>query len=231
MGVLVAGGTGALGRAVVASCSTSGYDCALTWVVEGERRRAEQEFGERADADPRRPARPGGGGGAVAEVDELEAVVNLVGGFATGGRVHETDPSEFARMLELNLTPAFNLARAGMPRMIERGGGAFVGVSAQSALKPFAGAAGYITAKSAVLAFIRALDAEYKRRRHPLQRDPAERDRHAGEPRRRARRGPLEVGAAGGDREGRPLPRVGRVGAHDGRRDPGLASLPYQSFG
>jgi NAD(P)-dependent dehydrogenase (short-subunit alcohol dehydrogenase family) len=66
-------------------------------------------------------------------------------------------------MLELNLTPAFNLARAGMPRMIERGGGAFVGVSAQSVWKPFAGAAGYITAKSAVLAFIRALDAEYKR--------------------------------------------------------------------
>jgi NAD(P)-dependent dehydrogenase (short-subunit alcohol dehydrogenase family) len=65
-------------------------------------------------------------------------------------------------MLELNLMPGYNLARAAMPHMIERDGGAFVGVSAQSIWKPFAGAAGYITAKAAVLAFIRALDAEYK---------------------------------------------------------------------
>ena len=48
-------------------------------------------------------------------------------------------------MLELNLMPAFNLARAAMPRMMDRGGGAFVGVSARPALRPFPGAAGYIT--------------------------------------------------------------------------------------
>ena len=35
--------------------------------------------------------------------------------------------------------PAFLLARAAMPRLIERGGGAFVGVSARAALRPFAG--------------------------------------------------------------------------------------------
>jgi len=49
-----------------------------------------------------------------------------------------------------------------MPRLISNGGGAFVGVSARPALQPFAGAAGYITAKAGVLAFIRALDAEYR---------------------------------------------------------------------
>ena len=162
MGVLVAGGTGALGQAVVAELLESGYECAVTWVVERERRRAEEEFGDRAALIHADLLEPDGAAGAVAEVEELEAVVDLVGGFAMGGLVHETDPADFARMLELNLTPAFNLARAGMPPMIERGGGAFVGVSAQSALKPFPGAAGYITAKAAVLTFIRALDAEYK---------------------------------------------------------------------
>ena len=65
-------------------------------------------------------------------------------------------------MIELNLTPAFLLARAAMPRLIERGGGAFVGVSARAALRPFAGAAGYIAGKAALLAFVQALDAEYK---------------------------------------------------------------------
>ena len=105
---------------------------------------------------------PEGATRAVAAVDDLEAVVNLVGGFASGGRVHETDPADFARLLRLNLAPGFNLARAAMPRLIERGGGAFVGVSARPALRPFAGAAGYITSKAAVLAFIQALDAEYR---------------------------------------------------------------------
>ena len=49
-----------------------------------------------------------------------------------------------------------------MPRLVERGGGAFVGVSARAALRPFAGAAGYIAGKAALLAFVQALDAEYK---------------------------------------------------------------------
>ena len=162
MGVLVAGGTGALGQAVVAELLDSGYRCAVTWVVESERRRAEEEFGDRAPLIHADLLDPAGVAEAVAAVEDLEAVVNLVGGFATGGRVHETEPQQFARMLELNLTPAFNLARAAMPHLIERGGGAFVGVSAQSVWRPFPGAAGYITGKAAVLGFIRVLDAEYK---------------------------------------------------------------------
>src|SRR5437764_118401 len=48
------------------------------------------------------------------------------------------------------------------PAVLVAGGGAYVGVSARPALQPFAGAAGYITAKAGVLAFIRALDAEYR---------------------------------------------------------------------
>jgi NAD(P)-dependent dehydrogenase (short-subunit alcohol dehydrogenase family) len=162
MGVLVAGGTGALGQAVVEELLDSGYGCAVTWVVEDERERAEAQFGDRAPLIHADLIDPAGAAEAVAAVDQLEAVVDLVGGFAMGGRVHETDPADFERMLALNLRPAFNLARAAMPRMVERGEGAFVAVSAQSVLKPFAGAAGYITAKAAVLAFIRALDAEYK---------------------------------------------------------------------
>ncbi|MGH2803768.1 MAG: SDR family oxidoreductase, partial [Thermoleophilaceae bacterium] len=100
---------------------------------------------------------------AVASVPELEAVVNLVGGFADGPRVHETDPKEFERLMRLNVTPLFLLARAAMPRLVERGGGAFVGVSARTALRPYPGAAAYATSKAAVLALIQALDVEYRR--------------------------------------------------------------------
>jgi NAD(P)-dependent dehydrogenase (short-subunit alcohol dehydrogenase family) len=107
-------------------------------------------------------AAEGGAEEAVAAVDDLEAVVNLVGGFASGPRVHETDWEDFEGMLRLNLAPAFNLARAAMPRLVERGGGAFVAVSARAALRPFPGAAAYVTAKAAVIAFVQALDADYR---------------------------------------------------------------------
>ncbi len=163
MTVLVAGGTGALGTAVVQELLDAGYGCELTWIVDVERERIESALGDRVSlvrADLTDP--DGGVAAAVADVDDLEAVVNLVGGYSSGPLVHETDPADFRRMIDLNLTPAFLLAREAMPRLVERGGGAFVGVSARAALRPFAGAAGYIAGKAALLAFVQALDAEYK---------------------------------------------------------------------
>jgi NAD(P)-dependent dehydrogenase (short-subunit alcohol dehydrogenase family) len=163
MGVLVAGGTGALGIAVVRELLDAGYDCTVTWIVERELERAQEELGDRVAfvrADLIDPA--GGAADAVAAVDDLEAVVDLVGGFSSGALTHELEWEDFDRLMRLNLSPAFNLARAAMPRLLERGGGAFVAVSARPALRPFAGASSYVTSKAAVLAFIHALDADYR---------------------------------------------------------------------
>jgi NAD(P)-dependent dehydrogenase (short-subunit alcohol dehydrogenase family) len=159
MSVLVAGGTGYLGTAVVRELVSSGYSVTATWIVEKERERLESQDVELVQADLFDAAATEA---AVASVPDLEAVVNLVGGYAEGKRVHETDPDDFERLLRLNVRPAFLLARAAMPRLVERGGGAFVGVSARAALRPFPGAAGYIASKAALLALIQALDAEYK---------------------------------------------------------------------
>src|SRR5215213_8238521 len=82
MGVLVAGGTGALGSAVVRELLGSGYACTVTWIVESERDRCAAELGDRVEfvrADLIDPE--GGADEAVAAVKDLEAVVNLVGGF------------------------------------------------------------------------------------------------------------------------------------------------------
>jgi NAD(P)-dependent dehydrogenase (short-subunit alcohol dehydrogenase family) len=162
MAVLVAGGTGALGTAVVRELLDSGYDCAATWIVDVELERGRAEFGDRAHFIRADLTHPGGADEAVAAVSDLEAVVDLVGGFASGPLVHDTAPEDFERLMRLNVTPAFNLAHAAMPRLVERGGGAFVAVSARPALRPFAGASPYITSKAAVLAFIQALDADYR---------------------------------------------------------------------
>ena len=161
--VLVAGGTGALGTAVVKELVASGYPVGATWVVERERERLEGLEGvELIKADL---FDAGEAASAVAAVSDIGAVVNLVGGYAEGGRVHETEPDEFDRLMRLNLTPNVMLARAAVPRFLRRGGGAFVAVSARPAVRPFSGAAPYIVAKAAVLSFIQTLDAEYRQDR------------------------------------------------------------------
>jgi NAD(P)-dependent dehydrogenase (short-subunit alcohol dehydrogenase family) len=158
--VLVAGGTGALGAAVVKELVESGYPVGATWVVESERERLEGVEGVeliKADLFDANEAAQ-----AVAAINDLGAVVNLVGGYAETGRVHETEPDEFDRLMRLNLRPNILLARAAIPRFLRQGGGAFVAVSARPALRPFAGAPAYIVSKAAVLSFVQTLDAEYR---------------------------------------------------------------------
>src|SRR3954469_8788707 len=158
--VLVAGGTGALGAAVVKELVTSGYPVAATWVVEEGRKRLEGvEGGELIRADLFDVSQAAS---AVAAISEIEGGANPGGGYAQGPRVHETDPEEFERLMRLNLRPNILLARAAIPRFLRRGGGAFVAVSARPALRPFPGAAPYIVSKAAVFSFVQTLDAEYR---------------------------------------------------------------------
>ncbi|GIJ24346.1 short-chain dehydrogenase [Micromonospora lutea] len=92
----------------------------------------------------------------------LRAVVNLVGGYASGGLVHETPVEDFERMLTINLRPTHLVTRAALPHLVAAGGGAVVCVAARAAVAPFPGVAGYVTAKAAVLGFASAVAVEYK---------------------------------------------------------------------
>nr|WP_230415244.1 SDR family oxidoreductase [Micromonospora tarapacensis] len=92
----------------------------------------------------------------------LRAVVNLVGGYASTGLVHETPIEEFERMLTVNLRPTHLVTRAALPHLVGAGGGAVVCVAARAAVAPFPGVAGYVTAKAAVLGFASAVAVEYR---------------------------------------------------------------------
>jgi NAD(P)-dependent dehydrogenase (short-subunit alcohol dehydrogenase family) len=162
VGVLVAGGTGALGSAVVRELANAGHAVTTTWVVKDERDRLAADLGDSVALVHADLTDPDAAGAAVEAVDDLEAVVDLVGGFKAGAKIHEADPSDLDRMLTLNVKTAYLLARAAMPRLVERGGGAFVAVSARAAIRPFSGAAAYIASKAAVLALIKALDTEFR---------------------------------------------------------------------
>jgi NAD(P)-dependent dehydrogenase (short-subunit alcohol dehydrogenase family) len=162
---IVTGGTGGLGTAVVESFLEEGRRVVVPWVDERELDRLPAREGlelVRADLFER---------DAVTEVVEratgdtgapLRAVVNLVGGFSQGGRVHETPVEEFEEQFRLNLRPTYLVTAAALPHLIQAGGGAIVCVGTRAALRPFPGAAGYIASKRAVLAFVESLAVEYR---------------------------------------------------------------------
>jgi NAD(P)-dependent dehydrogenase (short-subunit alcohol dehydrogenase family) len=162
---IVTGGTGGLGTAVVETMIAAGWHVVAPWVAEKELERLPERDGlTLVHADLLEPGEVAGVvAAATAEGPApLRAVVNLVGGFAAGGRVHETPIEDFERQFTLNLRPTYLVTAAALPHLLEAGGGAVVCVSTRAALRPFPGAAGYISSKAAVLGLVRALDAEYR---------------------------------------------------------------------
>jgi NAD(P)-dependent dehydrogenase (short-subunit alcohol dehydrogenase family) len=162
---IVTGGTGGLGTAVVGRLLDDGWRVVVPWIVESELARVSERPGlELIQADLFDPD-------AVAKVAELGAgdpgvplggLVNLVGGFAMGARVHETPIEEFEKQFRLNLRPTYLMVSACAPSMIDGGGGSIVCVGTRAALQPFKGAAGYISSKAAVIAFAQAAAVEYR---------------------------------------------------------------------
>jgi len=165
--VLVTGGTGALGRAVLAELLDAGARVVTTWIAEREREAVAAELGSReglelVEADLLSDEGPGAAVRAAAEPGPLAALVNLAGGYAETGRWHEGGAEALDRLLRLNLTTAVNSCREAVPAMIAAGGGSIVCVGAKAALDPWRGGGPYSVAKNAVLALVRSLDADYR---------------------------------------------------------------------
>ena len=160
--VVVTGGTGGLGAAVTHALLAEDWNVVVPWLVEEELERVDAH--ERLTLVQADLTDPGSAANvAAAAGEDLRAVVNLVGGFAMGGRVHETPVDEFEAQLRLNLRPTYLITQGVLPHLLAAGAGAIVCTSSGAAQRPFSGAAGYITAKAGVLAFADALHAEYAR--------------------------------------------------------------------
>ena len=164
--MLVTGATGGLGPAVVAAFLDDGWRVVATSrsgrppqdLVGADRLESvATDLFEPADVAEAVTVAAADRAGAP-----LRALVNLVGGYAAGGLVHETPVEQFERQLTVNLRPTYLVTQAVLPHLVEGGGGAVVCVSARAAVAPFRGAGGYVSAKAAVLAFAQAVAVEYR---------------------------------------------------------------------
>ena len=156
--VLITGGSGGLGRAVVAAFAANGWRVVVLDVHPAELQGAEVVQADLTDAGAVARAVEAATGEANAP---LRAVANLVGGFAGDQRVADTPVEVFEAQFTLNLRPTYLVTQATLPALVAAGGGAIVCVSSRSALHPFAGAAGYCASKAAVIAFAQVVAREH----------------------------------------------------------------------
>jgi NAD(P)-dependent dehydrogenase (short-subunit alcohol dehydrogenase family) len=162
---IVTGGTGGLGSAVVERLLADGWRVAVPWIMESELERLPpREHLELINADLFDPdSVKHVVATAAADRDApLRGVVNLVGGFAAGGRVHETPVDEFTAQFRINVHPTYLVTQVALPHLMDAGAGSIVCVGTRAALQPFSGAAGYIASKAAVMAFAQAVATEYR---------------------------------------------------------------------
>jgi NAD(P)-dependent dehydrogenase (short-subunit alcohol dehydrogenase family) len=155
--VVIAGGRGGLGQAV-----TPAFEKAGARVIVIDRHAAGQAQGDGIgiDADVTDETSVARAvSQALDHAGRLDCLVNLVGGFAAG-RLAETSPATWNRMVSLNLTAAYLLSRAVIPHFSNQRAGRILHIVARAGQDPFPGAAAYIVAKSGLMTLIRVLALE-----------------------------------------------------------------------
>ena len=157
--VVVTGGTGALGSAVVAALLADGSTCIVPYVHEAEA----QRFTHRGDVKVKLIAVTDlADETAVAKVYagiKLWASIHIAGGFAPG-KVAGTDKAALMAQIDSNLVSCFLCCRAAVNAM--SGGGRIVNIAARPALewRSGAGMTAYTIAKTGVAALTVALAEE-----------------------------------------------------------------------
>src|SRR5690242_16726964 len=159
--VLVAGGTGGLGRAVSLAFVEAGARVIVTFQRPGDL----DELKKAASAKLVEAVGSSLEGFSVDVTDEaavvrlvdgiverhgrMDSLLNAVGGYSGGVKLWELDPKVFEQQLALNLRAGFMLARAAARVMVKQRSGAIVNVASKAAVDHAAGAAAYAASKAA----------------------------------------------------------------------------------
>ena len=95
------------------------------------------------------------------EFGRIEVVINNAGVVEPIGTIAESEPSEWARNIAINLLGAYHLIRSVLPEMLVAGAGTIINVSSGAAVNPLEGWSAYCSAKAglAMLTQMLALEA------------------------------------------------------------------------
>lgn len=154
---MITGGTGGLGTALARRLIAKDYRLAVTYLLPDEAQAFETEF----EVDEERVmltrvdcTNAEAVNSYIKEVadrwGEIHGLCSLVGGWAGGRDVEETDDVRFERMIDLNLRSAFYAVRATVPYLKEAGWGRILLVGSRAAVDNFEAQAAFNIAKAGV---------------------------------------------------------------------------------
>lgn len=164
--VIITGAAGNLGRAVARAFTERGANLVLVGLhtealaarfgADGERTLAvAADLRESRDADEVAQR-------AVARFGRIDVLCNIAGGFRMGEAVHETSDETWRFLFDLNARSVLDMARAVVPRMLERGGGKVVNVGAVAGERGSARKGAYSASKAAVIRLTEAMSDELR---------------------------------------------------------------------
>ncbi len=164
---VITGGTGGLGTALVRRLLRRDYRLAVSYLLPEEADRFERELDIDEDrltlrrVDATNPEAVNGFIKEIAdEFGQINVVTALVGGWAGGRDVEETDDVRFERMLDLNLRSAFYAARAAIPYLRQADWGRLLLIGSRAAYDNPPGQAAFNVAKAGVVALGKTIAQE-----------------------------------------------------------------------
>jgi NAD(P)-dependent dehydrogenase (short-subunit alcohol dehydrogenase family) len=98
----------------------------------------------------------------IARSGKVDVLAHLVGGFAGGQTVAETDDATWQRMFDANLNSAFHILRAVIPEMRKAGGGRIIAIGSRAAEDPGPKVGAYSASKAALVSLMKTVALENK---------------------------------------------------------------------
>jgi NAD(P)-dependent dehydrogenase (short-subunit alcohol dehydrogenase family) len=98
----------------------------------------------------------------IARFGRIDVLAHLVGGFAVGPTVADTDDATFQRMFDMNVNSAFHILRAVIPHMRKAGGGRIIAIGSRAAESPGPAVGAYSASKAALVSLVRTVAIENK---------------------------------------------------------------------
>jgi NAD(P)-dependent dehydrogenase (short-subunit alcohol dehydrogenase family) len=98
----------------------------------------------------------------IAHFGKIDVLAHLVGGYAGGTTVAETDDATFQKMFDMNLHSAFHVLRAALPEMRKVAAGRIIAIGSRAAESPGATVGAYSASKAALVSLVRTVAIENK---------------------------------------------------------------------
>ena len=161
----VTGGTGQLGRAVVAALLGGGDRVVVPWIDRGECDALREHCASEVQAGQLQLfqadiAEDSGAAEFAERARGAQVLINGVGGFAGGAAFADTELATWDAMYRINLRSAVAATRALLPDLLRGDDAVIINVTSQAAAHPPATLGAYAAAKAGVIAFTTSLQAE-----------------------------------------------------------------------